>query len=373
MDDRRKLFTYRNLYDLKNTEGLFLRAVKRNLEFHQANCADYRRILKRMDFQPESLRNIGDLCNIPAIPTLYFKSHELYSIPKDKLFINVTSSGTKGMRSHVGFDRRTLSYALRMVIRTFSYYRLISIVPTNYIVLGYEPNKSNSTGAVKTAYGATLLAPALHREYALKYTGRGYELNMDRVITALIRYNKMKSPVRFMGFPAYMYYLLRELQSRHIMLNLPGKSKVFLAGGWKQFLTDQVEKAKLYQMIEETLGIPEANCKEFFGAVEHPILYCDCKNHHFHVPVYSRVFIRDVNTLQPVPNGTAGLLSLVTPLAESVPLVHVITDDLAVMHSGEECGCGIDSPYFELLGRAGLQNVKTCAAGASELLGGMSR
>ena len=124
-------------------------------------------------------------------------------------------------------------------------------------------------------------------------------------------------------------------------------------------------------MIEETLGIQEENCKEFFGAVEHPIVYCDCKNHHFHVPVYSRVIIRDAKTLLPVENGKIGLLSLATPMVESVPLIDVITDDLAVMHDGETCGCGITSPYFEIIGRVGLQNIKTCAAGASELLEGM--
>lgn len=369
MDYRRKIFTYHNLYDLKNTDEWFLRAVKQNIEFHRDNCADYRRILKQMEFQPENLHTIDDLYEIPAIPTLYFKSHELYSVPKNKLRIQVTSSGTNGMQSHIGFDRKTLFYALRMALRTFACCHLISGVPTNYIVLGYEPNKENQMGAVKTAYGATLLAPALHREYALKDTGGKYELNLEGVLRTLVRYSKMRFPVRFIGFPAYMLFLLRTLESRNIKMKLPAKSKVFLAGGWKQFFAEQVDKTELYRMIEERLGIPETGCKEFFGAVEHPVLYCDCKNHHFHVPVYSRILIRDVKTLRPVANGTVGLLSLITPLVGSVPLVHVITDDLAVMHSGKECGCGIESPYFELLGRAGLRNVKTCAASASELLG----
>lgn len=371
MDDRKKLFTHRNPYDLEHTDALFLNAVKKNIAFHQNNCPKYARILQHEGFQADSLQSISDLYKIPPIPTLFYKSHELYSIPKSKLMINVTSSGTKGKQSHIGFDRRSLYYALRMTLKTFSYYHLISVVPTNYIILGYQPSKNNQMGAAKTAFGTTLLAPALHREYALKNTGTGYELNLEGIKNMLIRYSKMKFPVRFMGFPAYFYFLLKDLKESNVRLQLPKNSKVFLAGGWKQFLSEKVEKEELYVLIEETLGIQEENCKEFFGAVEHPVLYCDCKNHHFHVPIYSRVIVRDVHTLLPVENGKIGLLSLVTPLVASVPLVHVMTDDLAVMHDGEACGCGITSPYFEIIGRVGMQDIKTCAAGASELLEGI--
>ena len=87
--------------------------------------------------------------------------------------------------------------------------------------------------------------------------------------------------------------------------------------------------------------------------------------------MYSRVIIRDVNTLEPVPNGTVGLVSLLTPLIKSTPILSVMTDDLGVLHDGSECGCGIPSPYLELIGRVGLKQIKTCAAGAAELLAGV--
>lgn len=371
MDYRHKIFTHRNPYDLDNTDGYFLNAVRENIVFHTSHCPAYANILQSEGFDTDALKYMSDLNKIPMIPTLFLKSHEMFSIPKEKLLIKATSSGTSGKMSHVGLDIKSAYYSLRMVLKTFSYYNLISFQPTNYIVLGYEPSKHNQMSAVKTAYGATLLAPAVHREYALKDTGTGYELNIEGVKNALIKYSKMNLPVRFMGFPAYMYFLLQALKESNIKLKFNNKSKVFLAGGWKQFFSQRVDKNELYKMIEDTLGIGEENCKEFFGAVEHPILYCDCKNHHFHIPVYSRVIIRDVNTFKPVENGKVGLLNLITPLFESVPLVSIVTDDLAVMYDGEKCGCGINSPYFEILGRVGLQDIKTCAAGAAELLGGV--
>jgi hypothetical protein len=122
--------------------------------------------------------------------------------------------------------------------------------------------------------------------------------------------------------------------------------------------------------VHETLGIPRENCLEFFSAVEHPLPYCKCKHGHFHVPVYSRAIIRDVDSLLPVQNGTPGILSFVSPLVNSMPLVSLMTDDLAVLQSGEACGCGIQTPYFELLGRANARGIHTCAATAAELATG---
>ena len=118
------------------------------------------------------------------------------------------------------------------------------------------------------------------------------------------------------------------------------------------------------------LGVGERDCVEFFGAVEHPILYTTCSHHHFHIPVYSRVVIRDVDTLEPVPMGTPGLVNLMTPMVGSMPLLSVITDDLGVLHPGGDCPCGIPSPYLEILGRVRVRDIVTCAAGAAEFLKG---
>lgn len=373
MSYRNKIFTNRKIYNLDNSDELFLNAVKENIAFHKLHCTQYTQLLKSENFNEDSLKSIKDLYTIPVIPTLFFKNHEMYSMDENKFAVKVTSSGTKGKKSKVGFDKHSLYYGVRMLLSTFLYHKLISLMPTNYIILGYEPSAHNEMGAVKSAYGVTKLAPALHREYALKDTGTGYKLNIEGIKKALFRYSKMGLPVRFVGFPAYMYYLVNELKESKIKLKLNKKSKVLLGGGWKQFSSDRIERQELYEGIHEVFGIQESNCKEFFSAVEHPISYCDCINHHFHVPIYSRVIIRDVDTLLPIKNGEVGLLSFVTPLVKSLPLVSVVTDDLAVMYDGKNCGCGIHSPYFEILDRAGLLDIRTCAANAADLLGGTSK
>lgn len=362
------LFYHKGLYDVEKTNDAFLKAVQKNVEFHKKHCEEYAQILSIMDFSASDLKSIDDLHKIPPLPTLFLKSHPLLSVSPKRMILKSTTSGTSGKFTSVGFDRTSSIRGLGMIIGTFLTHRLVSPRLTNYIVLGYQPAKHNKMGAVKTAYATTFAAPAFHREYALKDTGTGYKLNIDGIKNALIRYEKQGLPVRFMGFPPYFMFLLKELRESGIKLKLHKKSMVLLAGGWKQFLSEQVDKEVLYAQAEEILNIKEDRIREFFGAVEHPIAYFNCKNHHFHVPVYSRVIIRDHISLEPVDFGTPGLLNLITPMLTSMPYTSVMTDDVAVMYRGEQCGCGITSPYFEVLGRSGLADIKTCSAGAAELL-----
>lgn len=370
MDYRKKLFTHKKLYNHKDTDKLFIRAVKKNVNFHIKNCKEYAKILNGRKFNSKAIKSIGDLYKLPPIPTLYLKHHTLKSIPDKRMLIKATSSGTKGIKSRIGFDMKGLYYGFHMVIQTARYHKLLSVRPTNYIIFGYQPNKSNRTVISKTALGATFFAPAIKRKYALKYKNGEYKLDMEGLKKTLLDYSRQPFPVRFIGFPAYTYLFLKQLKEEGISLKLHKNSMVFLGGGWKQFYSEKAEKDELYKLVYEVLGIEESSCKEFFGAVEHPMVYCDCKNHHFHVPIYSRVIIRDPDTLLPVKNNTVGILNLLTPMVESMPLVSVMTDDLAVLHDGEKCGCGIKAPYFEIIGRVGVTDIKTCVAGAVELLGG---
>lgn len=362
-----RLFFQRNIYNLKNTDDLFFHAILENIRHHTDKCPDYAKILSQQGFSLEEVETMADIHKIPVIPTLFLKNHTLYSAPQKNLMLKSTTSGTSGKVSEMALDLSSGWRGLGMVLGTFFTHRLVSMHPANYIVLGYQPSKRNKIGAVKTAYATTYAAPAVHREYALKDTGTDYVLNMDGIKNALLRYEKKGLPVRFMGFPAYFMFLLKELIDSGIKLRLHPKSLIILAGGWKNFFTEQVDKPTLYAMSKEMLGLGGDRIREFFGAVEHPIAYFDCPNHHFHVPIYSRVIIRDLN-MRPVDYGVPGMLNLITPMMTSMPFVSVMTDDLAVMHPGEECGCGISSPYFEILGRVGLADIKTCAANASELL-----
>lgn len=369
MKYRRKLFNHRDPYDVAGTEDLFLKAVRENCAYVYAHCPEYRAILDAAGFAPERLRTMEDLAELPFLPTALFKRRRLFALPRRRLVWAVTSSGTStGRASEVGFTAGDLWAGLKMVLRICRLRHLISLRPCHYVVFGYQPRLRNRKGVSWTAFGVTLFTPALSRTYALTWKKGEYSLDLEAVQESIIRHSRSRFPLRFMGFPAYAWFLMKRMEEQGVRVQLPKGSKLMLGGGWKQFYAEQVDKSEFYALAKKVLGLDDSDIIEFYGAVEHPIFYNDCERHHFHVPIYSRVLIRDPVTLRPVPNGTPGLVNLITPMDVGTPLLSVMTDDLGILHDPEECGCGLDSPWLEILGRVGLQDVKTCAAGAQELL-----
>lgn len=76
--------------------------------------------------------------------------------------------------------------------------------------------------------------------------------------------------MRLVGFPAYTYFLLRQMEARHLQVPLRPGSKILLGGGWKQFYTQQVDKPVLYDLVKRVLGLDNRDIIEVFSAVEHP-------------------------------------------------------------------------------------------------------
>jgi phenylacetate-coenzyme A ligase PaaK-like adenylate-forming protein len=346
---------------------LFVAAVKENIAHHALLSPFYKALLERERFDTASLKTPDDCARIPMLPASLFKYHEILSMPHEHIRIHATSSGTQGQKSQIFLDEDTLRLGIGMVTRCFAWHRLISLFPTNYLMLGYQPINGNDMGAVKTAMGVTRFAPALQREFVLKKTSEGYVPDWFGVLNALRRYEKMRLPIRFVGFPAFLHRLIVLLRQEGLSLRFNRHSYVLLGGGWKQYSDGRIDKDALYAMAEQTLGIPAVRCRDFYSAVEHPIPYAECRNHHMHVPVWSRVFIRDTLTLEPLGFGQPGFLSFVTPLVNSVPLTSVMMGDLAVLYDGRACGCGVDAPYFKVLGRAGTSPLRSCAITADSL------
>ena len=409
MKYRRKLFRHRDPYDVRGTEELFIKAVRENCAYVYKRCPGYKAIIDAAGFSPERLRSMEDLAELPFLPTALFKRRRLFALPRRRLPLVVTSSGTSsGKASEIGFSLGDLWAGLLMVLHICKLRRLISPRPCHYVVFGYQPRLGNRTGVSKTAFGVTLFTPALSRTYALRWRKPGhsagaaggrpqpaetlasanmqgsasggrpmaaptdrkgeYVLDLEAVQNAIVKHSRSRFPLRFMGFPAYAWFLMKRMEEQGVSVQLPKGSRLMLGGGWKQFYAEQVDKAEFYALAKKVLGLDDRDIIEFYGAVEHPIFYNDCERHHFHVPIYSRIFIRDPETLKPVPNGTPGLVNLITPMDVGTPLLSVMTDDLGILHDAAECGCGLDSPWLEILGRVGMQDIKTCAAGASEIL-----
>ena len=368
MKHRRKLFKTTDIYNLPPTDDTFVKAMADNIAFHMQHCPEYNQILQHFNFSLSALKTTADLHKIPSLPTSYLKNTTMLSKPHDKLFIKTTSSGTGGKKTLSGYDKSSAICALVMALKVMRYHKLISLRRTNYIVLGPKPDKLVQTATAKALKYFTMLAPPKKTVYAVKMRDGEYNVDIDGLIKAIVKFSHEGRPVRIIGFPGYLKLFLAELAGRGIKLNLHKNSKILLGGGWKTFFAEEISKEELFAMARDTLGIQRHNFKDHFSTAEHPVNYMACENNHFHIPVFSRVIIRDASSLEPVEYGTPGILNLISPILSSAPYGSILTDDIAVMHSGKDCGCGITSPYMDIIGRVGLSNLKTCTQAASEFM-----
>jgi len=359
--------------DLAANDEDFIAAMKEITKWHLSRCDFYKKLADSQKFNLEDVRSLQDCLSIPHLWAHFFKSHEVLSVPHSEVFLHLTSSGTTGQKSQIFFDKWTIGSAQRMVDSIFDYYGWVTLAQKcNYVLFSYETESSSKLGTAYTDNFLCKYAPVNEVFYALKLTGSGgHEFDCFGTIDAFIKYAKQGLPVRLFGFPAFLYFALERMKKLGIApLKFHPDSMIFLGGGWKGNADKAIAKDDLYALVEEMLGISNARLRDGFGSVEHCVPYVECCNHEFHVPVWSRVFIRDVETLAPLGYEKKGFLHFVSPYITSMPAHSVIMGDMASLHKAESCSCGLPTPYFKIHGRAGVSKNKSCALAASELLKG---
>lgn len=365
-----KLCEYPDAYaKTEELDVLFVEAFKEIVQWHKKNNSFYAALLKKDNFDVENIKSINDLHSLPFIHANFFKLHESVSVDKSSIKEHLTSSGTSGQKSQMFFDEWSILSARRMV--SYIYDQIGFNTPeveTNYLLLAYEPISGFKLGTTNTNIFLTLFAKPKEVFFALRHTNSTHEFDRFGTVKKLQEYAEQHLPVRIHGFPSFMYFTLMQMIEMDIKVTLHPDSLVMFGGGWKGYADKQIPKGKLLKLISERLGILPERIRDAYGSVEHSIPYIECSNHHLHVPVWSRLFIRDVKTLEVLDYGKAGFMNFVTPYITSVPAISVMMGDLGVMHPAESCSCGAKTPFFEIIGRAGLSQNKSCAVSASELL-----
>lgn len=356
-------------FDQNGTEELFAAALRQSVAWHQARCPYYADWLSRNNFSPSDIRDSTDFAEIPFLHANFYKTHVVRSVPEENIILTLTSSGTTGQKSQMFYDDWTIFASDKSADTQFSHYGLITGQPVNYLMYSYEPAEGVNTGTLRTRQMMRRYAPEQDLVYALRFTGNGHEFDLFGAINALLRFADEGLPVRILGFPAFLYFTLERMREMgYPPLKLHPDSLVMMGGGWKGFVDKQLGPQEFRTYIHERLGLPETRCRESYGAVEHGVAYIDCPCHHFHVPVYSRVLIRDPVTLEPLPYGEPGFINVISPMNTSVPVVSLLMGDMGILHKGSECGCGGTTDWFEIIGRAGTSKNKSCAIAAAELL-----
>ncbi|MCX8027556.1 MAG: hypothetical protein N3A62_06855 [Thermodesulfovibrionales bacterium] len=357
----------------EKTDIFFIEAMRDVIALHIEHSPWYSEFANQNNIRPEFIKTIDDLIAIPLLPANFFKYHAIRSIHSSQVFLHLTSSGTTGQRSQIFFDEFTITKAREMVDTVMKYRGVVSDEQANYLMNAYEPYEGFEVGTSNTNNYLMKYAPVANQFWSLRYVGSGkHDFDLFGCIETLKKWQSDGKPVRIIGFPAFLYFILERMRELKVKdIKLPKGSLVFFGGGWKGHADKEIPKAQFYEQIQNQLGIESQNIVESYGSVEHSIPYIDCPLHHLHQPVWSRVIVRDVKTLKPVPDGQKGFLSFLSPYITSVAAHSVIMGDMAVKHPAGSCPLKeYPTPWFEILGRAGTSTNKSCAIAAAEFLKG---
>ncbi len=353
----------------ENASERFIAEMNEVSQVHYNGNALFRRLWEREGLKPGFLKDEKDLERLPFLPVGIFKEMELVTGPREKIVMELTSSGTGGQKSRIFLDRVSLE-RVELIARDV-YNALGMVCPEesgNYLCFTYDPAIASDLGTAWTDKLLTGFTKKNEVYYAIQWDkAKGaFELNREGVWKKLLEFSAQALPVRILGFPAMIYeVMIRRAEAEDVRLKLGDKSWVMTGGGWKGASDVELPKADFKRRLSGVLGLPERNIRDLFGMVEHGVPYVDCEFGNMHIPNYSRVIIRDPATLSPLGYGEKGLIQFITAYLTSYPSISLLTTDWGIVRKDCPCGRG---PVLEVKGRAGVTKHKGCAVKAAELL-----
>ncbi|MEN3014918.1 MAG: hypothetical protein ABDH21_02525 [bacterium] len=350
-------------YDYLN-DSLFVDCMKECISNQISRSSFYRGLLKAKSFTKDiqSISSIEDLWDYRLFISVYVLKEFVYEADFliSDIEVEIFSSGTTQKPSRMVLDKITLNRIKKIVFNVYQDYGLTDLENEyNYLFFTYE---DLSLGTAFSDVLLSELAPKMRDKFfALKKKGDSFFFDLEGVIKKLQEFQDSGLGLRILGFPAYIYYTIQELQKRNLKFNFCGV--VLPGGGWKTH-KQEISVTEFKKLVKEYLGINQV--RDLYGMVEHGIPYVECEYDNKHIPRYSRV-----RTFNPLTRGfnsyeEIGLLSFMTPYASSYTISNVISSDVGFISFG--CRCGRKAPYIVLVGRAGTTKLKGCAISALEFL-----
>jgi phenylacetate-coenzyme A ligase PaaK-like adenylate-forming protein len=352
----------------KEKSALMVEACRELAKFHFEHSPELSHLYRKHGFDPDSIREEKDLERIPSVNVTAMKWHLLKSQPEETAVLKLTSSGTSGQKTQIWFDQGSLDRVQSMMDVLWGQAGLVTDDPTNYVIFIYHPDEAKDLGIAFTAKNEMRFANPHEAFFTVRKNAEGaWEFRMEETIQAMERFSREGYPVRLLGIPSFLYDLVSEVRRRGKPIQLPPGSRVIIGGGWKAKEDKKVTKHQFQVEVSEALGIPLDNMFDLYGMAEHSAPYLSCKNHRHHVPVFNRILIRDPETMKAVEPGKLGLIELITPYNTMMPNLAILSTDLGYLHK-DPCGCGWNSPTFEIVGRGGISKHKGCAITAADIV-----
>lgn len=329
-----------------------LQQLNQLTEQHRTSCEPYRNILNGMHWTAEAQQ----LSEVPYIAARLFKMLRLSCVAQDKVFKTLTSSGTTSqVVSQIVLDRETAALQSKVLVNLLSSFTGKTRRPM--LIIDHDGLTANREGF--SARGAGV--------QGLSFLGRDhtYALNSDMtpnwqaIDDFFGKYSH--EPVLIFGFTFMVWQFFIQPLLAQGRSEVFEKALLFHSGGWKKLQDQAVSNDIFKQTVRQVLGEQTA-VHNFYGMVEQiGSVFVECEQGHLHAPSYADIIIRDQETLEPVDVGESGLIQVLSFIPKSYPGHSILTEDLGRWLGEDDCACGRNGKYFEVLGRLPKTEVRGCS------------
>lgn len=321
---------------------------------HYENCEEYRKLLNAFLMAPQSGQSVL-LEKIPFLPVRIFRDMDLLSVPADRIFKTMTSSGTTGQKvSKIYLDRKTAASQQKALVKIVSDFTGKSRMP----VLMIDSPSVLKDRRQFSARGAGILGFSIFasdRQYALtdhmEPDFAGMEAFLDR--------HKGETILLF-GFTFMIWrYFYKALAKAGRFWDL-SQAVLIHGGGWKKLESESVSPQVFREKLYEVCGIRSVH--DYYGMVEQTgCIYMECEYGHLHASIFSDVIVRRARDFSVCDFQEKGMIQVLSAIPESYPGHSILTEDEGMILGEDDCPCGRKGKYFKITGRIRNAEVRGCS------------
>lgn len=350
IDDFNKL----ELYSLSKEEksNLLFKELKELTLFHCDNCKEYKSILSVINFNEEQCVKLED---IPFLPVRIFKKLDMKSIPGDKIFKIMTSSGTTGGEaSRIYLSRDNAVLQQKVLLRILGDFVGKKRLP----MLVIDSKQVVKNRALFPARGATIIG----LEFAAQkmFFALDDDMNLDEAVVSdfLEKYGDRDFIVFGFTFMVWKHFydIIEERNLKYDFSN----GVLITGGGWKKLQEKAVSREQFKLRGEKICGMK--HYVDHYGMAEQSgSIYAECEYGHLHASVYSDIIIRNYKDFSPCDIGEPGIIQVLSVLPHSYPGHSILTEDEGVILGEDDCPCGRKGKYVSILGRIKSAELRGCS------------
>jgi hypothetical protein len=335
----------------KSNKQLVLLELLNKLHIHHLeNCKDYTKIVNTFFGNNLEFTRLEDF---PFLPVSIFKNHQIRSIPEDKVFKILTSSGTTGQQvSRIYLDKETSK------LQTLALSKIISHIVGNQRLpmliidsISIFDNKSSFS-----ARGAGILGVSV---FGKDHT---YVLNEnllpDEELLGKFLDKYTGKPILIFGFTfmVWLYFFNSSFKKKYDL----SQAILIHSGGWKKLADMEVDNSTFKKSLFEKFGLTKIY--NFYGMVEQVgSVFLENNTGTLHAPNFADVIIRNPIDFSVQKQGDPGLIQVISALPLSYPGFSLLTEDIGVLTGEDNIENGWKGKHFRILGRAKKAELRGCS------------